>query len=262
MKPIVIAGLVALATASGASLAQHREGGDRHWRGGGGGAHRHGDGGPRHYAPSWRYYGGSYGPTWGLTFYDPYYAAPIPYAYAPGYLYPYPPYAEPRFIEPAYPLPPPVYEPRRYAQTVPPPPRAAQPAPQQPPAPRLDRYTLSAKELFAFDRDTLRSPQPKLDEIASALLQHPGIHNVVITGYTDRLGSDAYNLALSQRRADAVKDYLVRKGVEAARLNASGRGKANPVVQCGDRDRAALIRCLEPNRRVEVEAFTVERPAR
>jgi outer membrane protein OmpA-like peptidoglycan-associated protein len=255
--------------ASGAAWAQHRGDGDGHWRGGG--AYRSWDGGHRHYAPSWRYYGRSWGPSWSLGFYDPgYYVAPVPYAYAPGYLYPYPTYAAPLVAEPAYPLPPPpVYEPRRYAEVVPPPPRAREPAPKQPPAasaappaPRFDRYTLSAKELFAFDRDTLRTPQPKLDEIAAALKENPGIRNVIITGYTDRLGSEAYNQALSQRRADAVKDYLVRQGVEASRLHASGRGEANPVVHCEDQDRAALIRCLEPNRRVEVEEFTVERRAR
>jgi OOP family OmpA-OmpF porin len=79
---------------------------------------------------------------------------------------------------------------------------------------------------------------------------------VRITGYTDRIGGDAYNLKLSQRRADAVKGYLVAKGVAAGRLAAVGRGKANPVVQCSDTNRAELVRCLEPNRRVEVEPIT------
>ena len=67
------------------------------------------------------------------------------------------------------------------------------------------------------------------------------IKTVTITGYTDRIRSDAYNLELSQRRADAVKAYLVGKGVAASRLIASGKGKANPVVQCEDSNRSALI---------------------
>jgi OOP family OmpA-OmpF porin len=91
------------------------------------------------------------------------------------------------------------------------------------------------------------------------VIKSPQIKTVAITGYTDRLGTEAYNLELSQRRADAVKAYLVRKGVPANRLIAIGKGKANPVVQCKDSDRAALIRCLEPNRRVEVEQITVQR---
>jgi OOP family OmpA-OmpF porin len=82
---------------------------------------------------------------------------------------------------------------------------------------------------------------------------------VVITGYTDRLGSDKYNQKLSERRATAVKDYLVGKGVAANRLKAEGKGKANPVVQCNNKKRADLIACLEPNRRVEVEQITIER---
>lgn len=125
--------------------------------------------------------------------------------------------------------------------------------------PRLERYTLSAQELFEFDKATLRMPQPRLDEIAEAMRRDARIGEVAITGYTDRLGTEAYNLALSQRRADAVKDYLVARGVAASRLRAVGRGEANPVVQCNDAGRAELIRCLEPNRRVEVEAITVER---
>jgi OOP family OmpA-OmpF porin len=127
----------------------------------------------------------------------------------------------------------------------------------------LERLTLSAKELFEFDRYKLRMPQPKLDEIADVLTRNPQISNIKIIGYTDRLGTDSYNLQLSQRRADAVKSYLLTKGVSPTRLTAIGRGKADPVVQCSDKmSKAALIQCLEPNRRVVVEEFTVERRVR
>lgn len=131
--------------------------------------------------------------------------------------------------------------------------------PPPPPPPRFEKYTLSATELFAFDSAELRMPQPKLDEIANALVANSEINDVVITGYTDRIGSTGYNQKLSERRADAVKNYLSAKGVSANRLKAQGRGEANPVVECSDKKRPALIKCLEPNRRVEVEQITIER---
>ena len=133
------------------------------------------------------------------------------------------------------------------------------PAPAPAPAPRFEKYTLSATELFAFDSAQLRMPQPKLDEIASALGKNTEVNDIVITGYTDRIGSEKYNQKLSERRAVAVKDYLTSKGIAANRLNAQGKGEANPVVVCTDKKRPALIKCLEPNRRVEVEKITIER---
>ena len=161
----------------------------------------------------------------------------------------------------------------RFGEKTPAPaPRAAEPAPvvvaaapaPQPvvapaPAPRFEKYTLSATELFAFNSAELRMPQPKLDEIANALSSDSKVDNVVITGYTDRIGSDKYNQKLSERRAVAVKSYLTSKGIDANRLKAEGKGEANPVVVCTDKKRPALIKCLAPNRRVEVEQITIER---
>lgn len=132
-------------------------------------------------------------------------------------------------------------------------------APPPKPAPRKEKYTLSASELFAFDSAELKMPQPKLDEIAAALQGNPQVSSVAITGHTDRLGSEKYNQGLSERRAEAVKAYLVGKGIDAARLNAIGKGESSPVVECKERKRAKLIVCLEPNRRVEVEELTFER---
>ena len=119
--------------------------------------------------------------------------------------------------------------------------------------------SLSATELFTFDSAKLNPNQPKLDDIANLLNANSGVSNVAITGYADRLGSDKYNQKLSERRANSVKDYLISKGVAANRLTAVGKGESNPVVECHDKNRAALIKCLEPNRRVDVEQITVER---
>ncbi len=147
-----------------------------------------------------------------------------------------------------------IVEPVRQVVAVAPP-----PPPPAPPAPRFEKYTLSATELFSFDSAELRMPQPRLDEIASTLGSNPGVNDVMISGYTDRIGSDAYNQKLSERRASAVKTYLVGKGIAANRLNAQGKGEADPIVVCSDKKLPALIKCLEPNRRVEVEKITIER---
>ena len=139
----------------------------------------------------------------------------------------------------------------------------AQPAPAPvappPPPPRFEKVTMSATELFGFDSATLSMPQPKLDEIAAALAADMSITDVDVTGFADRLGSVKYNQKLSERRANAVRDYLVAKGVDAKRLKAYGKGVTNPVVTCNNKKRADLIKCLEPNRRVEVEQITIER---
>ena len=269
-------GAVALAIGSGFVAAQgHNSGGGRDsasggWRGGGSphggwqtGANRGNWHGNAWYGRGWR---GGYGPragiyrgtrVWGGWPYPIYYPYPI-YAASP-----YPVYVDPGptvYVE-RYPA-------SVYAQPSPPtyvaPPLAAA-TPEPVPSPlqeRLERYTLSAQELFEFDRFVLRMPQPKLDQIADVLSRNPQINQVRITGYTDRLGTDSYNLKLSQRRADAVKAYLGSKGVAASRLIAAGRGKTNPVVQCKETSKPALIKCLEPNRRVEVEQITVERRIR
>ena len=158
---------------------------------------------------------------------------------------------------PVAPAPAPVMEPTPVVEA--PAPAPAPVAPPPPPA-RFEKVTMEATKLFAFDKATLIQPTPKLDEIAAALQADPSITDVTITGYTDRLGSTKYNQKLSERRANAVRDYLVSKGIDGNRLKAVGRGEENPVVtDCNQKKKSELIECLAPNRRVEVEQITIER---
>ncbi|MGV2288956.1 outer membrane protein OmpA [Trinickia sp. YCB016] len=130
------------------------------------------------------------------------------------------------------------------------------PAPAAPAAPVItsQKITYQADTLFDFDKAVLKpAGKEKLDDLASKI-QGVNLEVVVATGYTDRIGSDKYNDRLSLRRAQAVKAYLVSKGIEANRIYTEGKGKRNPVTTgCNQKNRKQLISCLAPDRRVEVE---------
>jgi OmpA-OmpF porin, OOP family len=131
---------------------------------------------------------------------------------------------------------------------------AVAPAPAPAPVISSQKITFQADALFDFDKAVLKSEgKSKLDDLASKI-GDVNLEVVVATGYTDKIGSDKYNDRLSLRRAQAVKAYLVSKGIEANRIYTEGKGKRNPVVtDCAQKNRKALIACLAPNRRVEVE---------
>jgi OOP family OmpA-OmpF porin len=130
------------------------------------------------------------------------------------------------------------------------------PAPPPAPAPVIQsqKITYQADALFDFDKAILKpGGKEKLDDLASKI-EGLNLEVVVATGYTDRIGSDKYNDRLSLRRAQAVKAYLVSKGIEANRIYTEGKGKRNPVTTgCNQKNRKQLIACLAPDRRVEVE---------
>jgi OOP family OmpA-OmpF porin len=123
----------------------------------------------------------------------------------------------------------------------------------------MEKITLQGTELFALNKAELRGPQAKLDEVADTLVKNPSISRIVVSGHTDRLGTAKLNNPLSQRRAEAVKSYLVGKGVAASRIEAVGKGSTQPVKTCTDKNKAKLVECLEPNRRVEIEPVSFER---
>jgi len=122
--------------------------------------------------------------------------------------------------------------------------------------PSFETVTILAEKLFAFDQDKLQdSSKPTLDEVANKIKANADIELVLVTGHTDRLGSESYNQKLSERRANQVKAYLMTQGVSAKRLQASGKGESEPVVACkGDKPTKKLIECLQPNRRVVISA--------
>jgi outer membrane protein OmpA-like peptidoglycan-associated protein len=106
--------------------------------------------------------------------------------------------------------------------------------------------TLSGSILFRSAESTLMpAAQEKLDQVAKALLSIRA-RNLIVEGHTDSQGSDAYNQALSQRRADAVRNYLVQKGYPANQIQAHGQGEGSPVAENNSAEGRAN------NRRVEI----------
>jgi OOP family OmpA-OmpF porin len=129
-----------------------------------------------------------------------------------------------------------------------------------PAKPAFEKVTLKAETLFDFNKATLRpAGMEALNDVAAKMQQYTHVELVGITGHADRIGNDKYNMKLSQKRADAVKNYLVSKGVDAKRLEAAGKGETEPVVDCKNvkgkehRSNKKLVECLQPNRRVVVE---------
>lgn len=134
---------------------------------------------------------------------------------------------------------------------------AAAPAPAPAPAPKTvsEKHTVNAVPLFDFDRAVIRpDARTKLDDLVTKM-RGANLEVVIAIGHADRIGSDAYNMKLSLRRADSVKAYLVSKGIPANRVYTEGKGESQPVKECkGEKKTKALIACLQPNRRVEAEA--------
>lgn len=132
------------------------------------------------------------------------------------------------------------------------------PTPPLPPLPAAPmKVTFSADSLFDFDKASLKpAGRQQIDKFA-ADLKGVKYDAVAVTGHTDRIGAQAYNLKLSTRRADAVKAYLVESGVPSGAIAVKGVNGSNPVTKpedCkGRKPTARLIACLQPDRRVEVE---------
>lgn len=138
-------------------------------------------------------------------------------------------------------------------------PKAAAPAAAAAPKPAAQKVTMAADALFDFDKAVLRAEgKAKLDQLANDI-KGIKLEVIIAVGHADRIGSDKYNQNLSERRAAAVKDYLVGKGVEANRVYAEGKGEKQPITgdTCGKSvvKSKKLIACLQPDRRVEIEVI-------
>lgn len=153
------------------------------------------------------------------------------------------------------PAPPPAPKPAPAPIAAPPKPVPA-PMPAPAPAPVPQKVTLNADVLFDFDKASLTpADRAKLDDLAGRMTG-VNVEVVVATGHTDPLGSSAYNQKLSVRRADSVKAFLMSKGLDADRIYAEGKGETQQVKACPrSMSRAARIKCLAPNRRVEVQVI-------
>lgn len=159
------------------------------------------------------------------------------------------------------------------ATAAPPPPApVAQPAPVRPvvpvaPPPVTRTFDISADGMFAFGKAELTPVgSSRIENLIEGMRQAGivGIKDITVIGHTDPIGTAESNLVLSRERADAVKTYLVSRGIPAAVITAEGRGETQLRIteeQCrakGQGARNALIACLAPNRRVEVIATAVQ----
>jgi len=135
--------------------------------------------------------------------------------------------------------------------------KAVTPVPSAKPAPAKTvatvKVTYLANTLFDFDRSTIKpAGKQELDQLV-ARLKTMTVEIVIAVGHTDSVGTDAYNLRLGQRRADAVKRYLVSQGLEAARVYTDTKGEREPVATNKTADGRAA------NRRVVVEVYGVSK---
>ena len=127
-------------------------------------------------------------------------------------------------------------------------PAAAAPAAMPAPAPAVaTKVTYAADAFFDFDKSVLKPEgKAKLDDLASKV-KDINLEVIIAVGHTDSVGSDAYNQKLSVRRSEAVKAYLVSKGIEKNRVYTEGKGEKQPVADNKTKEGRAK------NRRVEIE---------
>jgi OmpA-OmpF porin, OOP family len=124
------------------------------------------------------------------------------------------------------------------------------------PLPVSEKVTVDANILFDSDKSTIRpADRDKLDRLV-ADTRGLDSQNITAIGHADRMGSDASNQVLSQQRVDAVKAYLVGKGVASNRVQTSAKGETQPTTsagECKDANNPKNVACLQPDRHVSIE---------
>ena len=132
-------------------------------------------------------------------------------------------------------------------RVAPPAPAPKPPAAKPAPKPVKEKVTMAADAHFDFDKSALKPEgKAKLDDLVGKL-KAVNLEVIIAIGHTDSIGSNAYNQKLSVRRANAVKAYLVSKGIEANRIYTEGKGETQPVASNKTKEGRAK------NRRVEIE---------
>ncbi|MCK9388610.1 MAG: OmpA family protein [Sulfuritalea sp.] len=136
--------------------------------------------------------------------------------------------------------------------------RAVAPPPAAAVVPAAQKVTLAADALFDFNKANLRPEgKAKLDKLVGDV-KGIKLEVIIAVGHADRFGSDAYNQKLSEKRAAAVKAYLVGKGIEPNRVYTEGKGEKQPITkpgQCKGPKSKKTIACLQPDRRVDIEVI-------
>ena len=126
-------------------------------------------------------------------------------------------------------------------------PRVTPPAPPPPPPAAATKVTYAADAFFDFDKSVLKPEgKAKLDDLVDKV-KGINLEVIIAVGHTDSVGSDAYNQKLSVKRSEAVKAYLVSKGIEKNRVYTEGKGEKQPVADNKTKEGRAK------NRRVEIE---------
>ena len=133
----------------------------------------------------------------------------------------------------------------------------ATPAAPPAPVPVAQKVTIDADTLFDFDKAVLRPAGRATLDGFIAKVKDMNPETITAVGHTDRLGSERYNQRLSEQRVEAVKAYMVSKGIAPDRMHTEAKGESQPVTkadECVGGKSPRVITCLQPDRRVEIEA--------